>query len=433
MKKIIYTALFLVISQFITAQKGTINLGFSGTNNGTYISLDSIRIFNYSSSADTTLSSTDTVLRIEYILGINEPDESSGFRLLPTTTDERGTQVCIFVPSSGRLELKLTDIVGRLLYRTEFQVSQGTQRFIVLSASKSIQLLMVQWKGVMKSTKLIGLPYNQISKTSIEYVGFESDPARFKTSPLNIGFSYKQGDRLLFIAFRNKQASAFLGTPSSSQNYVFEFACNVPCSELPEINWMGQTYHTVQIFSQCWLKENLNVGAMIPGTSEPTDNGIIEKYCYDNNPDNCITFGGLYTYWEMRQYLGDEGCQGICPQGWHVPSDYDWAILEGLTDSQYLPDNPIWYGVDEGFRGLDAAANLKSPQGWISGAAYNTYGFSLLPGGYFYGSDSFAQINKFGHLWTSTSSWYRAFRYDYNSAGRAYYGDFGRSVRCIKD
>ena len=52
-----------------------------------------------------------------------------------------------------------------------------------------------------------------------------------------------------------------------------------PCPGLDSINYSGQWYHTVQIDSQCWFKENLNVGRMILGTQDQTDNGILEKYC----------------------------------------------------------------------------------------------------------------------------------------------------------
>ena len=58
----------------------------------------------------------------------------------------------------------------------------------------------------------------------------------------------------------------------------------------------------MQIGSQCWLRENLDVGTMVLGAQEQTDNGTIEKYCYDDNPANCATYGGLYQWNEAMQY-----------------------------------------------------------------------------------------------------------------------------------
>jgi uncharacterized protein (TIGR02145 family) len=82
----------------------------------------------------------------------------------------------------------------------------------------------------------------------------------------------------------------------------------------------GKVYHTAQVGDQCWLKENLNVGTRIPSNQEQQDNGIMEKYCYKDLESNCDTYGGLYQWDEVMQYVNIAGTQGICPPGWHVPS-----------------------------------------------------------------------------------------------------------------
>jgi hypothetical protein len=56
----------------------------------------------------------------------------------------------------------------------------------------------------------------------------------------------------------------------------------------------GNLYDTVRIASQCWMGENLNVGEMLTGVTGQTDNSVIEKYCYNNDLNNCVTDGGLY-------------------------------------------------------------------------------------------------------------------------------------------
>ena len=97
-----------------------------------------------------------------------------------------------------------------------------------------------------------------------------------------------------------------------------------PCPGIPTVTYAGKTYNTVQIGSQCWLKENLDVGTMINSTSsgyQQTNNSIIEKYCYDNNPANCETYGGLYEWPEAMQYSTTPGTKGICPD-WLAYTDY---------------------------------------------------------------------------------------------------------------
>jgi uncharacterized protein (TIGR02145 family) len=118
-------------------------------------------------------------------------------------------------------------------------------------------------------------------------------------------------------------------------SYTFQFATNIPCPGMPTVEYEGQVYNTIQIFSQCWLKENLNVGMMIPEAKDQSNNGIIEKYCYNNEPDSCAKYGGLYRWDEMMQYTTQQGTQGICPPGWHLPTDEEWKVLEGAVDSQY--------------------------------------------------------------------------------------------------
>ena len=81
---------------------------------------------------------------------------------------------------------------------------------------------------------------------------------------------------------------------------------------------------------------------MIHGTMEQSNNGIIEKYCYNNEPDSCTKYGGLYQWNEMMQYTTQQGAQGICPPGWHLPTDEEWKVLEGAVDSQYGIGDPEW-------------------------------------------------------------------------------------------
>ena len=87
------------------------------------------------------------------------------------------------------------------------------------------------------------------------------------------------------------------------------------CSGTPTVDYAGKTYHTVSIGSQCWMKENLDAGVFLTADSNQTDNGIIEKYCYNNNLDNCLVYGALYQWDEAMQYSMNQGVQGICPLG----------------------------------------------------------------------------------------------------------------------
>ena len=98
-----------------------------------------------------------------------------------------------------------------------------------------------------------------------------------------------------------------------------------------------QSYATVQIGDQIWMAENLNIGLFVESVeremtgsthSDVHNNDIIEKFGYLNGIAYCETYGGLYDWNEMMQYQTIEGVQGICPDGWHIPTDQEWKDLE---------------------------------------------------------------------------------------------------------
>jgi uncharacterized protein (TIGR02145 family) len=207
----------------------------------------------------------------------------------------------------------------------------------------------------------------------------------------------------------------------------------------------GKVYSIVLIGTQCWMAENLNIGTKINSTTsgyQQTDNDTIEKYCYNNDLAQCEIYGGLYEWVEAMQYITAEGAQGICPSGWHIPTDNEWKILEGTVDSQYPVGDPEW--DNESWRGLDAGGNLKETgtAHWNSPntGATNISGFTAFPGGFRdIINGSFNYLGYFGFFWSSSqydagSAWSRSLYYTLASVYRNYYyKDYGFSVRCIKD
>ena len=199
----------------------------------------------------------------------------------------------------------------------------------------------------------------------------------------------------------------------------------------------SQTYSTVLIDTMCWMAENLNVGLRIDVVNDQINNDTIEKYCYDNEEDNCNVYGGLYQWDEMMQYVTDTATQGICPNGWHIPTDWEWKVLEGTVDSDYPVGDPEW--DDTGYRGFDAGYHLKSTTGWDSdGNGDDSYGFTALPGGYRHG-DGFNYLSSYASFWSSTkyddsNPWFRYLYYTNDEVYRIHATKtYGRSVRCLQD
>ena len=172
-----------------------------------------------------------------------------------------------------------------------------------------------------------------------------------------------------------------------------------------------------------------------------TDNLIIEKYCYNNDPANCITYGGQYQWNEMMQYSTEEGIQGICPLGWHIPGVEEWRVLFGAVDSQYGIGATEWYLPSTGLQGFDAGTNLKTISGWIeNGNGTDLFGFSGLPGGYRHTNGSFNSVGEAGNLYTSHEiNFYDVahlfLSYELSGLGLSDFmpKTYGLSVRCIRD
>jgi len=113
----------------------------------------------------------------------------------------------------------------------------------------------------------------------------------------------------------------------------------------------------------------------------------------DDDNDNCDTYGRLYDWatamnGAASSTTNPSGRQGVCPDGWHLPSDAEWTAL-----TTYV--------------GSSAGTKLKAESGWndnngASGSGTDEYGFSALPGGYGYSDDDFRYVGSFGRWWSAT-------------------------------
>lgn len=199
----------------------------------------------------------------------------------------------------------------------------------------------------------------------------------------------------------------------------------IPCPGIPTVEYEGKIYNTVQIGEQCWLKENLDVGTMIESNSlgfQQTDNGIIEKYCYDNDPANCETYGGLYEWPEAMQYTTTEGSQGICPNGWHIPTLSEFEALETYVN-------------DQAAALIDESETLNH----TLTVTQNETGFSVLLAGLRSFVGTFHNLGFTATLWGSTesSSTNATNMYMYTNDSRVFFYNYdkddGFNIRCIKD
>ena len=243
-------------------------------------------------------------------------------------------------------------------------------------------------------------------------------------------YNTTDGELYIYVALLGSWKQLDYGMHSLSSD------CGYPITDVRD----GKTYNTVKIGSQCWMAENLNIGIRIDGSvnqAQNTPNEIIEKYCYNDIEDSCDIYGGLYQWDEMMQYVTTEGTQGICPTGWHLPTDAEWKTMEMYLGMSQTDADAV------GLRGTDEGGKLKKPgtTHWYSPnlGATNESGFAALPGGYRYSDGTYGNLGYNGYWWSSSEStgtyaWYRHLDFDNGQVGR---GDppktYGLSVRCLKN
>jgi uncharacterized protein (TIGR02145 family) len=125
----------------------------------------------------------------------------------------------------------------------------------------------------------------------------------------------------------------------------------------------NKVYQTVQIGIQCWLATNLNFGTTITSTQDQRDNCISEKYCYNDNPLNCTNHGGLYKWDEVMRFDETPDEQGLCPPGWHIPTENDWNTLFATFINNGFAGSPLKYSGYSGFNALLSGARHIN-RGW---------------------------------------------------------------------
>ena len=209
-----------------------------------------------------------------------------------------------------------------------------------------------------------------------------------------------------------------------TQKYIVSDVTNITfeshnCGE--SFDYEGQTYNTILIGDQCWMKENLNVGTKITGTSDQADNLTIEKYCYDDDDANCATYGGLYQWNEAMQYVTSTGSQGICPLGWHIPTYTELQILGTAVSNSSNALKSVGQGS-----GLGSGNNDSGFSALLAGIRDDLIGsfFSLGYGTYFWSSTEGSSSSAY-YMYMSLNN----DNVSFNSLNKV----DGFSVRCVKD
>jgi uncharacterized protein (TIGR02145 family) len=461
--KLLLIIFFLHFGIFLGAQDVIVTL--TAKNMGTPVKLDSILLENIDNGSFQTLNTLSydfTSYEINLSKGkiINDVVDlflkNYGFYLYSNVPGL--LRFYSIFPKDENITLTLYDLMGRRMVHHELVSPAGIAIVSYAHGGNPAGIVVVEGGDhLLQTFKVAGgivdsKPMIYFHETRTGKKNLIQNISRVAYSPGD--FVFTSGDRIRFTVYRH---SIYPGTltcqPAHGDSLVIRVSR--PCPDIPDVNdFDGNLYTTVQIGSQCWMRENMktrhysNGDPLVNGTGVgpiPSDDTV--KYWFDYNDDPGISaiYGRLYTWSAVMN--GAQGpdflmIQGICPAGWHIPTDEEWKTLEkylGMT--QYEADKTReWRGIDEG-------GKLKEPwiEHWVwpNGGATNESGFSALPGGLRSDEGGCYYLQFDGCWWTATpyeydpnSRWiyYRTLDFYYSSIYRDItFRGSAFSVRCLKN
>lgn len=467
MKKTLAFSIFLMLCVSMMAQ--TVILKFTGRDaENQWVQLNHVTVSNLTKGWTETLQWPDTVLTMQNGTGIYNVETmcTSSLQLFQNQPNPFNgvTEVMLAVADAGTVKLEITDINGHLVEAwSATSLQAGTQQFRITLSAAGTYVLTARQNGETSSMKMVNTGTGKGNR--IEYTGMaEMMHTSFPQTKIHIRDLTTQpfdfGDRMEYVGYASingaeHESHCITQTQDSSQFFELQFTetqgeeHGQPCPGMPTLTDIdGNTYNTVWIGNQCWMKENLRTTHYADNTEIPMGSTFSNtdpyRYIPDDIEGNVDLCGYLYN-WPAVMH-GDSssnaipsGVQGICPDGWHVPSDGEWSQLTDYVSGQ----GEYVCGGDN----THIAKALSGKTGWNSDtttcaigntlSSNNATGFGALPAGkYLNGYDSFGSRTFF---WCTTESGrYSAYNCglgsDYAIVVRNYYyKESGFSVRCVRD
>ena len=396
-----------------------------------------VKVENLSKSTSVSLSGADILQLKSIVSGITPIEASPGNRIkvYPNPMEEN-CQIEFVTNSPGIVLIEISEVSGKNLLQSKNNFSSGTHIFKLDGLYSGVYILNIETVDYSASTKLIcnsAKTSGQVSITQTDGNELNNNSGKNKDSGLKKGvietvMQYTTGDLLKYIGSSGSFTTIVMDVPTSSKTITFNF---VPCTD-PD----NKSYAVVQIGKQLWMAENL---AYLPKVSPASDGSDKTQFCYVygyNGKDiteakatvNYQKYGVLYNWaaamnGSVSSNLNPSGVKGICPEGWHLPSDDECTELENTVGGSSV-----------------AGKKLKSKSGWNSDdKRTDEYGFNALPAGHRYYGATFFGNGSNASFWTATKKdavygFSRSIDYNYEDIEHSEsIEDSGFSIRCIKD
>ena len=450
---------------FAAASAQTVTLTFTGQDAANqHVQLDSVSVTNQTKGWGETLVWPDTILTMQNGTGIDETVANGGLGLFQNNPNPFNgtTAVNLTVTDAGAVTLEIADVYGRMVETwCTASLPSGINQFRVTLSATGTYILTARQNGKTSSVKMVCNGTGNGNR--IEYAGVVETTHALSLQPKShirglTDSPFDLGDEMEYVGYATINGGMVEGqhvtqVQNASETIVLMFDSvrtdGLPCSGTPTITDIdGNVYNTVMIGTQCWMKENLRTTHYADNTPIPAGEAysLTEPYRYAPNNDevNVAAYGYLYN-WPAVMHgaassnVNPSGVQGICPTGWHVPSNEEWVQLADYVSSR----SGYVCGDDNG----NIAKALSAATGWdeINGecrvgndqSSNNATGFSAVPAGIYNGD--YIAFGGSAFFWSATvvdlnSAYCRNLAYTtYRLLYDDQYKGRGFSVRCLRD
>lgn len=464
-----FTFLMMMIL-FATLSAQTVTLTFTAQDAfGQYVQIDRVVVTNQTKGWEEIIQWPDTTFLMQNSLGVDDYLGKREFALSQNNPNPfvSTTDVELAVVEEGNVSIEVADIHGRIVSAKQcLSMQPGIHHFRVNLANTGIYVLTARQNTKTSAIKMVCKEGG--ASNTIDYFG--DAPVNSNVLKAGTANPFEYGDEMQYVAYTHVGNTEVASQPLTQvqlepQNIVLSFAGAVAGDSLPCLgaatvtDHEGNVYNTVRIGAQCWTRENMRCTTSPNGylsfgcadTSDSYNSSNYVPYYYDYTQSG-IPFEdrGLLYNWAgamdtiSTDYITESftGRRGICPAGWHVPSQAEWDTL-----SIYLASNNEYQCGTLSYNHI--SKSLASQNYWASSLCYcgpgndqtanNATGFTAVPTGSYFWFTTYNYCSKGAYFWASTSrsnvlagniimTWEDSFL-GMGDPGK----DRGLAVRCLRD
>ena len=424
MKQLLLAFLLFGIGALLYSQ--TYQITFAAQGSATTV--DEVIATNLSTDESVTLPGSETLTLQPVATNVENILENGNAAIF--SNRQRGYSVVQLTSQANQnVNIHIIALDGRIVATCHRAIGPGTHRFKLTCETQGVYIA-----NISTGSGQVGLKFCQgkALDNSINYIGVSENSQVLKSAGADNVLQYSADDYISYSISSGDLTTMVVECPAGDKKITADM---VEC-----VDGDGNNYPVVKIGTQTWMAKNINTSKYMDGTTIPymstkedwaaiPDNNSGRGYGYIREEDADL-YGALYTYGSAvkgTQFSGSH-IQGVCPNGWHIPSDAEWKTLANYLGGTYYAGDKL--------KSKGVTLWKESP----NSVGDNSSGFDALPGGYRRAYDGASvSIGYYANWWSSnqynaTYGYYCRLAYSSSNVSLSYFEKtYGFYVRCLKD